>query len=79
MIDTARLEATLKRLPGFERLIACDRLSAGASRETYRLQVVINGAERVIVSQLHRSPGMSLEESLHPSGKKMYSVRIIHR
>jgi DNA-directed RNA polymerase subunit beta len=38
---------------------------------------IINGAERVIVSQLHRSPGMSLEESLHPSGKKMYSVRII--
>jgi DNA-directed RNA polymerase subunit beta len=38
---------------------------------------IINGAERVIVSQLHRSPGMSLEESLHASGKKMYSVRII--
>ncbi|MBU9889077.1 MAG: DNA-directed RNA polymerase subunit beta [Candidatus Omnitrophica bacterium] len=38
---------------------------------------IINGAERVIVSQLHRSPGMSLEESLHPSGKKIYSVRII--
>ena len=38
---------------------------------------IINGAERVIVSQLHRSPGMSLEESMHPSGKKMYSVRII--
>jgi len=38
---------------------------------------IINGAERVIVSQLHRSPGMSLEESLHPSGKKMFSVRII--
>ncbi len=38
---------------------------------------IINGAERVIVSQLHRSPGMSLEESLHPSGKKIFSVRII--
>jgi len=38
---------------------------------------IINGAERVIVSQLHRSPGMSLEDSVHPSGKKMYSVRII--
>ena len=38
---------------------------------------IINGAERVIVSQLHRSPGMSLEDSLHASGKKMYSVRII--
>jgi DNA-directed RNA polymerase subunit beta len=38
---------------------------------------IINGAERVIVSQLHRSPGISLEESLHPSGKKIFSVRII--
>ena len=38
---------------------------------------IINGAERVVVSQLHRSPGISLEETLHPSGKKMYSVRII--
>ncbi len=38
---------------------------------------IINGAERVIVSQLHRSPGVSLEEAPHPSGKKVYSVRII--
>ncbi|MBI3316852.1 MAG: DNA-directed RNA polymerase subunit beta [Candidatus Omnitrophica bacterium] len=38
---------------------------------------IINGAERVVVSQLHRSPGVSLEESLHTSGKKIYSVRII--
>ncbi len=38
---------------------------------------IINGAERVVVSQLHRSPGISLEQTLHPSGKKIYSVRII--
>ncbi len=38
---------------------------------------VINGAERVVVSQLHRSPGISLEETFHPSGKRIYSVRII--
>lgn len=38
---------------------------------------IINGAERVVVSQLHRSPGVSLEETIHPSGKKIYSVRII--
>jgi len=38
---------------------------------------VINGAERVVVSQLHRSPGVSLEEGLHASGKKIHSVRII--
>src|SRR3989338_666901 len=38
---------------------------------------IINGAERVVVSQLHRSPGVSLEETQHPSGKRIYSVRII--
>ncbi|HNV86911.1 MAG TPA: DNA-directed RNA polymerase subunit beta [Candidatus Omnitrophota bacterium] len=38
---------------------------------------IINGAERVIVSQLHRSPGISFEETVHPAGKKIYSVRII--
>jgi DNA-directed RNA polymerase subunit beta len=38
---------------------------------------IINGAERVVVSQLHRSPGVWLEESTHPSGKRLFSVRII--
>jgi DNA-directed RNA polymerase subunit beta len=38
---------------------------------------VINGAERVIVSQLHRSPGLAFEETIHPNGKKLFSFRII--
>ena len=38
---------------------------------------VINGDERVVVSQLHRSPGISFEEELHPNGKRLYSARII--
>src|SRR3989338_2268139 len=38
---------------------------------------IINGDERVVVSQLHRSPGVSFEETLHPNGKKLYSSRII--
>ena len=38
---------------------------------------VINGAERVVVSQLHRSPGVSYEKSVHPNGKILYSARII--
>lgn len=38
---------------------------------------VINGAERVIVSQLHRSPGACFEEEPHPSGKRLYSARIV--
>ena len=41
---------------------------------------VINGDERVIVSQLHRSPGVSFEKSLHPNGKTLFSARVIpHR
>lgn len=38
---------------------------------------VINGAERVIVSQLHRSPGISYEQERHPKGTIIYSFRII--
>src|SRR5580693_3992219 len=38
---------------------------------------VINGAERVIVSQLHRSPGLAFEKSIHPNGKELFSFRII--
>jgi len=38
---------------------------------------VINGAERVIVSQLHRSPGISFEQERHPKGIVIYSFRII--
>jgi DNA-directed RNA polymerase subunit beta len=38
---------------------------------------VINGAERVIVSQLHRSPGVFFAQSKHTNGTKLYSARII--
>ena len=38
---------------------------------------IINGAERVIVSQLHRSPGIAFEESVHTSGKILHAFRII--
>ena len=38
---------------------------------------VINGAERVIVSQLHRSPGLAFEAAQHPNGKLLHSFRII--
>lgn len=38
---------------------------------------VINGAERVIVSQLHRSPGVFFSQSFHSNGTKLYSARII--
>ena len=38
---------------------------------------VVNGAERVIVSQLHRSPGICFESSIHANGKTLHSYRII--
>jgi len=44
---------------------------------TPRGTFVINGAERVVVSQLHRSPGVFFGQSLHANGTKLYSARII--
>lgn len=44
---------------------------------TNRGTFVINGAERIIVSQLHRSPGVFFDEADHPNGTKLHSVRII--
>jgi len=38
---------------------------------------IINGAERVIVSQLHRSPGVFFGQSIHSNGTKLYSARVI--
>lgn len=78
MIDLVRLEAALGRLPGFERLVSCDRLSAGASRETYRLQVVIGGAERKLAlrraegegrSAMGSGPGLNVEAQLFAAAR----------
>jgi DNA-directed RNA polymerase subunit beta len=44
---------------------------------TDRGTFVINGAERVIVNQLHRAPGVFFDESIHPNGTKIFSARII--
>ncbi len=44
---------------------------------TQRGTFVINGAERVIVNQLHRSPGITFDEITYPNGKKMLTARII--
>ncbi|MFQ5799545.1 MAG: DNA-directed RNA polymerase subunit beta, partial [Bacteroidota bacterium] len=60
-VDTIEQEVYLGNLPSM----------------TDRGTFIINGAERVIVSQLHRSPGVFFSESLHPNGTPMYSARII--
>ena len=44
---------------------------------TPRGTFVINGSERIVVSQLHRSPGVFFGQSLHANGTKLYSARII--
>jgi len=44
---------------------------------TERGSFIINGAERVVVSQLHRSPGLCFEVATHPNGKLLHSFRII--
>ncbi|MBI3324779.1 MAG: DNA-directed RNA polymerase subunit beta, partial [Candidatus Omnitrophica bacterium] len=38
---------------------------------------IVNGDERVVVSQLHRSPGVFFEEEMHPNGKRMFTARVI--
>ncbi len=44
---------------------------------TDRGSFIINGAERVIVSQLHRTPGICFEKSRHSSGRNLFSFRVI--
>ncbi len=44
---------------------------------TPRGTFIINGAERVIVSQLHRSPGVFFDDAMHPNGTRIYTARII--
>jgi len=44
---------------------------------TDRGTFIINGAERVVVSQLHRSPGVAFAQTVHPNGTPIYSARII--
>lgn len=44
---------------------------------TERGTFIVNGAERVIVSQLHRSPGVFFGQNIHPNGTQLYSARVI--
>ena len=44
---------------------------------TPRGTFIINGAERVVVSQLHRSPGVFFSDAMHPNGTRVFSARII--
>ncbi|MGQ0704067.1 MAG: DNA-directed RNA polymerase subunit beta [Gemmatimonadales bacterium] len=85
MTYAAPLKATLL-LNVFEEVEGQRRLKNQIEREVYLGELpvmtplgtfVINGAERVVVSQLHRSPGVVFEEEIHPNGQLLYSARII--
>src|SRR5258708_24041147 len=85
MTYSAPLKATLQ-LVIFEETEAGKRPKNIIEKEVYLGELprltplgtfVINGAERVIVSQLHRSPGVVFEEATHPNGQRLISARII--
>jgi DNA-directed RNA polymerase subunit beta len=85
MTNSATLKATLQLIV-FETTEAGKRPKNIIEKEVYLGELplltplgtfVINGAERVIVSQLHRSPGVVFEESTHPNGQRLISARII--
>ncbi len=56
-----------------EQVVYLGNIPAMTDKGTF----IINGAERIIVSQLHRSPGVFFDELVHPNGTKLYSARII--
>ena len=77
---------TKLRLDVFEEVDGQRRLKNAIEKEVYLGELpimtplgtfVINGAERVVVSQLHRSPGVVFEEDTHPNGQRLFSSRII--
>ena len=85
MTYAAPLKAKL-RLDVFEEVEGEKRLKNAIEKEVYLGELpimsslgtfVINGAERVVVSQLHRSPGVVFEENIHPNGQRLFSARII--
>jgi DNA-directed RNA polymerase subunit beta len=85
MTYSAPLKATL-RLVIMEEVSGVRRPKNILEKEVYLGELplltplgtfVINGAERVIVSQLHRSPGVVFEETIHPNGQRLFSARII--
>jgi DNA-directed RNA polymerase subunit beta len=75
----AKLRLSQKAEDGksFENMIEQDVYLGNLPTMTHRGTFIINGAERVVVSQLHRSPGVFFSESTHPNGTPIFSARII--
>jgi len=79
-MDHDKLESVLaERLPGFGKLLVCERLTAGASRETYRLAVQADGADRLLClrrapgegeSAMKQGPGLDIEARLFAAARQ---------
>ena len=77
----AKMRLAIKDVTGetdnFTEFIEQDVYLGNMPYMTQRGTFIINGAERVVVSQLHRSPGVFFSQTLHPNGTPLYSARII--
>ncbi len=77
----AKMRLAIKDVTGetenFTEFIEQDVYLGNMPYMTYRGTFIINGAERVVVSQLHRSPGVFFSQTEHPNGTPLYSARII--
>jgi DNA-directed RNA polymerase subunit beta len=77
----ARLRLSSRRnldeTAGFDATLETDVYLGNLPLMTEGGTFIINGAERVIVSQLHRSPGVFFGDSIHPNGTRIFSARII--
>ncbi len=77
----AKMRLSIKDLTGetenYTETIEQDVYLGNLPYMTARGTFIINGAERVIVNQLHRAPGVFFDESIHPNGTKIFSARVI--
>ena len=77
----AKMRLAIKDVTGetenFTEFIEQDVYLGNMPYMTERGTFIINGAERVVVSQLHRSPGVFFSQTEHPNGTPLYSARII--
>jgi len=77
----AKMRLAIKDVTGetenFTEFIEQDVYLGNMPYMTFRGTFIINGAERVVVSQLHRSPGVFFSQTEHPNGTPLYSARII--
>ena len=60
-------------IEAIEQEVYLGNIPAMTNRGTF----IINGAERVIVSQIHRSPGVFFDDAMHPNGVRIYTARVI--